>query len=83
MNGVQEINHEWDRGWKNKELIILTNGDNPASVVKLCCRSMNEAKAALGVLREYFRDTDEELLLWKHVVRYHRTRASWSAHDLR
>jgi hypothetical protein len=44
---------------------------------------MSEAEVILGVLLKCFRDVDEELLLWEHVVRYQRTRASGSAHGLR
>ena len=51
-------------------------------MVKLCCCAMNKAEAALEVLLKCFRDVDEELLLWEHVVRYQRTRASGSAHGL-
>ena len=57
--------------------------DSSVGVVKLCCCAMNKAEAALGVLLKGYRDVDEELLLWEHIVRYQRTRASGSAHSLR
>ena len=51
-------------------------------MVELCCCALNKPEAVVGILLKKFRDVDKEFLLWEHVVRYQRTRASWSAHGL-